>query len=120
FNALTVKTTGAIEMFRNRLENWYDTNMDRITGTMKALYTKNITMITAIIITLLLNADTIAISKYLYSNEEARAKVASKAYETGRDQKIKKQMDTLKNSLHGDTAKILFSELKGSIDSNVS
>ena len=72
-------------MFRGKIENWYDSSMDRLTGTLKVKYTRRFTMISAIIVTLLVNADTIEIAKYLYNNPEARAKVAAKAYQTSAD-----------------------------------
>jgi hypothetical protein len=104
FDAVSVRTTGAIEAFRGKLENWYDTNMDRITGTMKSDYTRWYTMTTAIVITLVLNADTITIARHLYGNDEARAAIAAKAYETGTDKKIKAEMDSLQQAAGKDTA----------------
>jgi len=79
FEALTVKTTGAIELFRTKMENWYDSNMDRLTGTLKLRYTRRFTMIIGAVVCLALNADTIEIAKYLYNNPEARTKLAAKA-----------------------------------------
>jgi len=93
---VTVKTTGAIEMFRHKLENWFDSNMDRLTGTLKTSYTRRFTLIAALILTVLLNADTIAISKYLYNNPEARLRVAAKAYETSADDSIRSDMEKIK------------------------
>lgn len=121
-NTVTVKTTGPMEMFRSKLENWYDTNMDRITGTMKALYTRRFTMIIGIVVTLLLNADTVTITKYLYSNDDARARVAAKAYATGTDKNIQSAIDSLGTRLAAnDTAKITsLKELQGAINEKVS
>lgn len=98
FNALTERTSGAIEMFRKKMESWYDSNMDRISGTMKVKYTRRFTLISGIFITLFLNADTIEVSKYLYSNPEARAEIAARAYETGADTAIAQNMKRLKET----------------------
>lgn len=106
FHAVSVRTIGAMETFRGKIENWYDTNMDRISGTMKLNHTRWYTTITAIAITLILNADTISFAKYLYGNEEARAAIAARAYETGTDKKIKAEMDSLRQVAGTDTAAI--------------
>jgi hypothetical protein len=106
FQAVSAKTIGAMETFRGKIENWYDTNMDRITGTMKSDHTRWYTMVVAIVMTLVLNADTITIARYLYSNDAARAAVAARAYETGTDKKIKAEMDSLRQKAGSDTAAI--------------
>jgi hypothetical protein len=118
FDALTVRTTGAIGMFRHKMENWYNSNMDRLTGTLKSSYTRRFTFISAAVVCLLINADTIAISKYLYSNPEARAALAEEAYKTGTDDSIKQDMQQLKqheDSVNNDTAKLTFNQLDSSI-----
>jgi hypothetical protein len=122
FDALTVKTTGAIEMFRHKMENWYNSNMERLTGTLKSSYTRRFTFISAVVVCLLINADTIEISKYLYSNPEARAALAEQAYKTGTDDSIKQDMQQLKqhvDSINNDTAKLTFNQLDSSINSKV-
>src|SRR6266496_631251 len=117
FEALSVKTAGAIEMFRNKMENWYNSNMDRISGTMKVKYTRRFTFASAIVITLLLNADIIEISKYLYNNPEARAKIAAKAYETTADTAIKQNMIRIKQraAAQDDTMKPTIEQLNDSM-----
>ena len=117
FEALSVKTAGAIEMFRKNIETWYNSNMDRISGTMKVKYTRRFTFASAIVITLLINADTIEISKYLYNNPEARAKVAAKAYETTADTSIKNNIDRIKQraTSQDDTMKLTIDQLNDSM-----
>lgn len=122
FDALSVKTTGAIEMFRSKLENWYNSNMDRLTGTLKSKYTRRYTFIAAIAVCILINADTIELCKYLYSNPDARASLAAQAYKTGADDSIKQDMQRLKTTMSSttdDTAKISFNQLDSSIKSKV-
>ncbi len=116
FNSLSQKKIGAIELFRNRLENWYDSNMMRISGTMKVKYTRRFTLAAAIVITLALNADIINISKYLYNNPEARAQLAAKAYETTTDDSIKAKVLLLKQGSLNDTAKLNLQQLTESIE----
>ncbi|HEY6978223.1 MAG TPA: hypothetical protein VH396_18105 [Chitinophagaceae bacterium] len=121
FEALSVKTMGAIEMFRKKVENWYDSNMDRISGTMKVKYTRRFTFISAIVITLLLNADTIEISKYLYSNPDARAKVVAKAYETSTDETMKEDMNRIRQRATAldDTTKLTIDQLNDSLKAKI-
>ena len=116
----SVKTIGALELFRSKLENWYDSNMDRLTGAMKNLYTRKFTFVTAVVITVLLNADTISISKYLYSNDEARTAIAVKSIETASDEKMKAEVDRLKSMAGTDTAKInSLDQLKDSLSARI-
>jgi hypothetical protein len=109
-----------MEMFRLKLENWYDSNMERITGTMKVLHTNKIITIASIVITILLNADTIAISKYLYNNEDARAQIASKAYETSTDKKIEEDMNRLRSMpVTNDSMKLTLNQLQDSLNAKL-
>lgn len=79
YRHLNDKTISEVAYFRSKVENWYDSSMDRLTGSLKRQYTQPITFLVAVIITCLLNADSIAIAKYLYSNPEARAKAVQAA-----------------------------------------
>lgn len=79
------KAISALELFRKKVETWYDSSMDRLTGTLKRRYSRPCTLIIATIATVVMNADSLAIAKYLYSNPEARAKVAAQALAASRD-----------------------------------
>jgi len=92
FKAMTVKTTGAIELFRSKMENWYDSNMNSLTGTLKQQYTRRFTLLTGVIVCIALNADTIEIAKYLYNNPQARASLAIKADAAIKDSTYIKQV----------------------------
>ena len=76
----TTATISAVELFKGKIETWFDSNMDRVGGYMKIKYTRPLTFIVAAITVLALNADSIAIAKYLYNNPGARAKIAGQAY----------------------------------------
>ena len=119
FNALTIKTSGAIEMFRNKMENWYDSNMQRLTGSLKK-YSRRFTFVAAIIVTVLVNADTIEISKYLYNNPEAAKTIAAKAYETANNEEIKQEMERKKlaTTAQNDTVKLTIQQADSSIKAN--
>ncbi len=120
FNALTIKTIGAMELFRNKMENWYDSNMDLLGGPLKK-YTRRFTFISSIIVTLLVNADTIEISRYLYNNPEAAKALATKAYETATDEKIKQEMErkALAKTAQSDSVKLTVQQLDSSINANI-
>ena len=81
YQEVSTKTVSDIEIFRSKIENWYDTTMDRLTGELKRRYTRPFTLIVAIVSALLLNADSINIAKYLYSDPDIRTKIAAQAYE---------------------------------------
>jgi hypothetical protein len=82
---ISEKTISEVEYFRYKLEHWFDSSMDRITGTLKTKYVRPITLGVAILTAVLLNADSVAIAKFLYSNPEARTKLAEQAYNAGKD-----------------------------------
>ncbi|MEO8110512.1 MAG: hypothetical protein ABI594_10785 [Ginsengibacter sp.] len=73
----TVKSE--LDHFRDRLEKWYDTNADRLTGTLKRTKVFPATFILATIITISLNTDSIEISKYLYKNDDVTKELATTA-----------------------------------------
>lgn len=73
----TVKSE--LDHFRDRLEKWYDTNADRLTGTLKRTKVFPATFVLATIMTLSLNTDSIEISKYLYHNDDVTKQLAATA-----------------------------------------
>ena len=92
YNQVTTKTFSEIELFREKVENWFDSSMDRITGTLKKRYSRPATLFVATIVTLFLNADSIALAKYLYSNPEARTKIAMQGYNATTDTALIRQV----------------------------
>lgn len=85
YEKISEKTITEVEYFRSKVEHWFDSSMDRITGTLKTKYVRPITLAVAILTAVLLNADSIAIAKFLYSNPEARTKLAEQAYKAAGD-----------------------------------
>ncbi len=96
FESLTEKTVSKLELFRGKIENWFDSSMARMTGTLKKRYSRPATLLVAIIVTVFLNADSIALAKYLYSNPEARTKIAMQGYDATKDSAIINQVQNLK------------------------
>jgi hypothetical protein len=93
FAALSVKTVGEIDLFKAKIGTWFDSNMDRVGGSMKKRYSRPFTFLVAAVVALSLNADSINMAKYLYNNPEARAKIAASAYEAAHNDEFKKQVD---------------------------
>jgi hypothetical protein len=98
YRSLTVKTESEIELFRSKVENWYDSSMDRLTDALKKKYSRPATFVMAVLVTLLLNADSIAISRYLYSNPEARAKLSEQATKDLNDGSLQQSLSRLQQS----------------------
>jgi hypothetical protein len=67
------------DLFRDKLENWYNMNSDRLSGKLKRTKVLPTTFILAIFITVFSNADSIKISKYLFDNKEKTREFADKA-----------------------------------------
>lgn len=95
YKSLTVKVIGEIETFKSKIENWYDTNMERVSGSLKMNYTRKFTFWTALVAVLLLNADSISIAKYLYRNPEARKELAAQAYAAANSDSVKSQVQLI-------------------------
>ncbi len=99
FAAISVKTKGEIDLFREKIESWYDASMERLTGNLKQDYARKFTWATAIVITLVANADSISLAKYLYDNPTASAKLASQATAIAQNEEMKAKMEALKAQL---------------------
>lgn len=92
---LSTKTETEIKLFRNKIEGWFDSSMERLSGTLKRKYSRPLTFSMAVLTAILLNADSIAIAKYLYSNPEARTKIATQAYAAAENDSIKSKVNRL-------------------------
>jgi hypothetical protein len=107
YDAIATKTQSDIDIFRKKIENWYDSSMERLTGTIKKKYARGYTIYVAICITLLMNADTISISAYLYNNPEVRVKLAGQAITAAKSEEYKALTDSIKAHVTpGDTVTV--------------
>lgn len=68
--------------FRIRLEHWYDLNADRLTGTFKRTKVWPLNILLAIIVTITINVDSVAITRYLYYHKEEAKEFADNAERT--------------------------------------
>ncbi len=111
------KTISDIQIFRAKIENWFDTSMDRLTGDFKRRFSRPATFIVATITVILMNADSVNIAKYLYSNPEARAQVAAQAYKAAQDstQSFNKRIAAMQNA-NDTTVKQLQSTFQTGLD----
>jgi len=96
YASLTTKTASEIDLFKNKIEHWYDTNMDRITGRLKLQYARPFTLGVAIATTLLLNADSVSIAKFLYGNPQMTKELAAQALVTAEDTATIKMVEALR------------------------
>lgn len=78
-NNVNAGVKSELEHFRNRIERWYESNNERLTGTLKRTKAAPATFIMAILITIGLNADTISIGKYFYDHKEETRQFADRA-----------------------------------------
>ena len=101
YRSVTEKYMGEIQLFKSKIENWYDSSMDRVSGALKQTYTRRFTFWLAFIIVLGLNADSISIAKYLYTNPEARTRLVAKAYSITNNDTIKNQVTRMVNHSAG-------------------
>lgn len=77
---LANQTKTELELFRQSLENWFDSMMERLGGKFKRWAVK-MTLIISSIAVFVLNIDSIQLAKYLYADDNARNKLALAAYD---------------------------------------
>jgi len=122
FNAVTDKVTSEVDLFRGKIENWFDTSMQRVGGSFKSRYMRPWTFFVAALATILLNADSMSIAKYLYSNPDARVKLASQAMSDVKDSSLQHYLDDLKKSTdftRNDSVKASLEQIQTNISERV-
>ncbi len=83
-------SAGSLMLIKKQLEDWYAEAMERVIGTYKKR-ARVITFIVAALVTLVTNADTIALCKYLKDNPQTTAKLVAAAEQATRDSVYYKQ-----------------------------
>ena len=120
---LSVKTASEVELFRHKIETWFDSSMERLGGDLKRRYSRPLTFVMAVLTAVLLNADSISIAKYLYSNPEARTKIATQAYAAAENDSIKSKVKQLNATLHDSATKkqdsVTLQQITESLTANV-
>lgn len=82
---LQLQGKSEIDDFRDRLKKWYNLNQDRLTGNLKRKALPA-TIIMAVLVTIGLNVNSIAIGKYLYHGKEDAANFVELANHVGQTQ----------------------------------
>jgi hypothetical protein len=100
-----------LDEFRRRLAHWYDTNSERLTGAFKRRKALPATFVFGLLLTVGVNADSVAISKYLYNHPDVSKKFADQAlteFQTKKDrvEAIKAQMDDTTRQKEVDVARL--------------
>lgn len=116
---ITEKTLSEVEYFRKKLEHWFDSSMDRISGTLKTKYVRPITMGVAIVVAILLNADSVAIAKFLYSNPEARARLAQQSLNAVKDTTYISRLTQVQVSNRDTAASATLEQVKNDIKTSI-
>jgi hypothetical protein len=98
----TADALNAVELFKGKIETWFNSNMDRVGGYLKTKYTRPLTFLISAVTALALNADSVAIAKYLYNNPDARAKVAASAYAAAGSNNTQQKIDSVQKALAAD------------------
>jgi hypothetical protein len=122
FNEVTDKVTSEVDLFRGKIENWFDTSMQRVGGSFKSRYMRPWTFVVAALAAILLNADSMSIAKYLYSNPDARVKLASHAMNDVKDSSLQHYLDDLKKSTdftRNDSVKASLEQIQTNISERV-
>ncbi len=90
------------ELYHAQVENWFDSMMERLTGLYKRFASK-ITILIAVFASFALNIDSINIAQYLYSNKDAREKLAAVAYAAPSDSNYIAKVNEIRTSKTTDT-----------------
>ncbi len=103
----------SFQIFREKLEAWFDSSMDRIGGKMKKKYTRPLTFWVGLVVVVSLNADAISISRYLYDHKEEAKSFADKAQVTAQ------AMNDMKDTAATRRIQVALDSLKGSVPSSL-
>ncbi len=75
---LLEESKGNLEDFRKRLENWFDTTMERVTGWYKRM-SQRYAFVIGLLIAMTFNVDTISIVRMLSTDKSAREQIVNMA-----------------------------------------
>lgn len=118
YKELNDKAVSEVQYFKQKVEYWYDSSMDRISGHLKTKYARPATLFVAILTTCLLNADSISIARFLYVNPEVRAKIAQQASAAVTDPAmINSYKDT--HAFNADTTRVSEEQIKQQLQNSI-
>ncbi len=103
---------GKIDVFKQRIGNWYDSIMDRASGYYKRM-TQKILILVGIVMAVVLNADTLALYRSLESNPETLDKLVAAAEAVAQNESVD---DLVQTDLEYEAALEQLREMKGEVD----
>jgi len=118
YQSVDKKTKSELDMFREKLETWFDSSMERVSGRLKRKYMRPLTFWIALCITALMNADSIAVAKFLYGNPEVRSQLAQQAYTKTSAEDINKQIQAIERSIP-DTGVLSAAQIKAALKGRI-
>lgn len=83
---------GDLALVQKNLEAWYDSGMDRVSGSYKR-HAQRWLFLIGVVMTLLLNVNTLTIADYLAANDAARAALVTRAQEVLADSTYRELVD---------------------------
>ena len=89
------EASGEITKVRHEVQAWFDQAMERVSGTYKKK-TQTIILCISLVLTGLLNADTIELARYLYENPAVRESIADRAEEIAHDSTYREAVNKIK------------------------
>ena len=91
------EASGEITKVRQEIQAWFDQAMERVSGTYKKK-TQTIILCISVVLTGLLNADTIELARYLYENPAVRESIADRAEEIAHDSTYRAAVNRIKET----------------------
>ena len=77
-SAIANSAAGDMKVFQQRLEDWYNDSMDRVSGWYKK-YTQNILMVIGLVLAISFNVSSIRVAQTLWTNRDARQAMVDEA-----------------------------------------
>lgn len=91
------EASGEVTRVRQQIQAWFDQAMERVSGTYKKK-TQTIILCISLVLTGLLNADTIELARYLYENPAVRQSLADRAEQIAHDSTYKEMVNKIKQT----------------------
>jgi hypothetical protein len=88
---------GEVTKVRYEVQAWFDQAMERVSGTYKKK-TQTIILCISVVLTGLLNADTIELARYLYENPAVRKSLADRAEQVAHDSTYREVVNKIKQA----------------------
>lgn len=103
--------SSSLDELKPKIELWYNSYMDRVSGWYKKRMKKPL-FITALLVTVFINADLFRISKAVWTDDELRNSLVEQAVQLSRDSTYVAQMANKKPEEQKKTAKEIYADLR--------